>query len=111
MITISGRGNLELPASASALTALETCHRMPRERTTDRPENQQVVRPENSAKQMMMPRSSLTVVNITSNLNLLDSCWIDNPQVPPIARCSSDRSLAVLVLYLERPARKSAETL
>jgi hypothetical protein len=31
-------------------------------------------------------------VNITSNPDLCDSCWIDNPEVPPIARCSSDRS-------------------
>src|SRR5208283_26910 len=34
VITISRRGILELLAGASALTALETCHRMPRECTT-----------------------------------------------------------------------------
>jgi hypothetical protein len=41
VITISrrGRGILELLAGASALTALETCHRMPRECTTGCPEN------------------------------------------------------------------------
>jgi len=35
-----GRGILELPADASALTALETRHRMPRVCTTGCPENQ-----------------------------------------------------------------------
>jgi hypothetical protein len=40
VITISRRGILELPADASALTALETRHRMPRVCTTGCPENQ-----------------------------------------------------------------------
>src|ERR1039458_5061107 len=39
VITISRRGILELLAGACALTALETCHRMPRECTTGCPEN------------------------------------------------------------------------
>ena len=38
---------------------------------------------------------SLIGVNITSSPDLQDSCWIDNPEVPPIARCSPDRSLLV----------------
>jgi hypothetical protein len=41
----------------------------------------------------MKPGSSRIGVNITSNPDLRDSCWIvDNPEVPPIPRCSSDRS-------------------
>jgi hypothetical protein len=39
VIRIFKRGILELLAGASALTALETCHRMPREYTTGCPEN------------------------------------------------------------------------
>ena len=51
----------------------------------------------------MQSRSSLLGVNVTSNPDLRDSCWIDNTEVPPNPRCSPDRSPEVLVLYLERP--------
>jgi hypothetical protein len=50
----------------SSLAALETCHRMPGEGTTGCPENQPIVRLENSGKYAEVPQTGLQLLPVGS---------------------------------------------